>query len=48
MPCYQVTEKLMTTQHEIEQRVVSRVAIGAYLPQIFGDFDHAVARYETL
>jgi purine nucleosidase len=48
VPCYQVTEKLMTTQHEIEQRVAGRGAIGAYLAQIFRDFDHASARMKPL
>ena len=48
VPCYQVTEKLMTTQHEIKSRVAGRGAIGAYLAQIFGDFDHAGARMRPL
>jgi purine nucleosidase len=48
VPCYQVTEKLMTTQHEIEQRVAGRGAIGAYLARIFRDFDHAGARMKPL
>ena len=48
VPCYQVTEKLMTTHHEIEQRVAGRGAIGSYLAQIFRDFDHAGARSKPL
>jgi purine nucleosidase len=38
----------MTTQHEVEQRVAGRGAIGAYLGQIFGDFDHTGARMKPL
>ena len=48
VPCYQVTEKLMTTHHEIQQRVAGRGAIGSYLAQIFHDFDHAGARSKPL
>ncbi len=48
VPCYQVTEKLMTTRHEVEQRVAGHGAIGAYLAQIFRDFDHAGARMKPL
>jgi purine nucleosidase len=39
---------LMTTQHEVEQRVAGRGAIRAYLGQIFGDFDHTGARMKPL
>jgi inosine-uridine nucleoside N-ribohydrolase len=48
VPCYQVTEKLMTTHQEIEERVAGRGAIGTYLAQIFRDFDHAGARMKPL
>jgi inosine-uridine nucleoside N-ribohydrolase len=48
VPCYQVTEKLMTTQHEVEQRVAGHGAIGSYLAQIFRDFDHASARMKPM
>ena len=48
VPCYQVTEKLMTTHQEIEQRVAGRGAIGSYLAQIFRDFDHGSARMKPL
>ncbi len=40
VPCYQVTEKLLTTREEIDRRVRSHGAIGNYLADIYLDFDH--------
>ena len=47
-PCYQVTEKLMTSHEEIQRRVAGRGGIGNYLATIYRDFDHASARMKSL
>jgi purine nucleosidase len=48
LPCYQVTEKLMTTHEEIERRVRGRGRVGTYLADIYRGFDHHSARMKPL
>ena len=48
VPCYQVTEKLMTSSEEIERRVRHRGRIGDYLADLFASFDHSSARMKQL
>jgi inosine-uridine nucleoside N-ribohydrolase len=48
VPCYQVTEKLVTTREEIERRVRGRGAIGDYLADLYAGFDHHSARMKQL
>lgn len=44
LPCRQVTEKLRTTQDEVERRVRGRGRIGDYLADLYASFDHASDR----
>jgi inosine-uridine nucleoside N-ribohydrolase len=48
VPCYQVTEKLMTTHAEVERVVRSRGRIGNYLADLYQGFDHGGARMKQL
>ena len=48
VPCYQVTEKLMTTREEIERRVRGRGRIGDYLADLYAGFDRDRARMRPL
>ena len=48
VPCYQVTEKLMTTHEEVEQLVRGRGRIGTYLADLYQGFDHHSARMKQL
>jgi inosine-uridine nucleoside N-ribohydrolase len=48
VPCYQVTEKLMTTHEEVERMVRGRGRIGTYLADLYHDFDHGGARMKPL
>lgn len=48
VPCYQVTEKLMTTHEEVERRVRGRGQLGTYLADIYQGFDHHSARMKPL
>lgn len=48
VPCYQVTEKLMTTHEEVERRVRGRGRIGTYLADLYRGFDHHSARMKQL
>ena len=48
VPCYQVTEKLMTTHEEIERRVRGRGRIGDYLADLYAGFNHDSARMKPL
>lgn len=48
VPCYQVTEKLMTTHDEVERRVRGRGRIGSYLADLYEGFDHFSARMKQL
>jgi purine nucleosidase len=48
VPCYQVTEKLMTTHEEVERRVRGRGRIGTYLADLYQGFDHHRARMKQL
>jgi purine nucleosidase len=48
VPCYQVTEKLMTTQAEVERVVRGRGRIGNYLADLYQGFDHGGARMKQL
>jgi purine nucleosidase len=48
VPCYQVTEKLMTTHEEVERLVRGRGRIGTYLADIYLGFDHHAARMKSL
>ena len=48
VPCHQVTEKLMTTREEIEQRVRGRGRIGDYLADLYAGFDRHHARMTPL
>jgi purine nucleosidase len=48
VPCYQVTEKLMTTHDEVERMVRGCGRIGTYLADLYRDFDHGGARMKPL
>lgn len=48
VPCRQVTEKLMTTPAEVEERVRGRGRIGTYLADVFASFEHSSARMKQL
>jgi purine nucleosidase len=48
VPCYQVTEKLMTTHEEVERLVRGRGRIGTYLADLHQGFDHHSARMKQL
>jgi inosine-uridine nucleoside N-ribohydrolase len=48
LPCYQVTEKLMTTHEEVERQVRGRGRIGDYLADLYQGFDHSSARMKQL
>jgi purine nucleosidase len=48
VPCYQVTEKLMTTHEEVERLVRGRGRIGTYLADLYQGFDHHGARMKQL
>lgn len=48
VPCYQVTEKLMTTPDEVERRVRGRGRIGSYLADLYDGFDHFSPRMKQL
>ena len=48
VPCYQVTEKLMTTHEEVERRVRGRGWIGDYLADLYAGFNHHSARMKQL
>jgi inosine-uridine nucleoside N-ribohydrolase len=48
VPCYQVTEKLLTTREEIERRVRGRGRIGDYLADLYAGFAHDSARMKQL
>jgi purine nucleosidase len=48
VPCYQVTEKLMTTHAEVERVVRGRGRIGNYLADLYQGFDHGGTRMKQL
>jgi purine nucleosidase len=48
VPCYQVTEKLMTTHEEVERMVRGRGRVGTYLADLYQGFDHHSARMKQL
>ncbi|MEP6853752.1 MAG: nucleoside hydrolase [bacterium] len=48
VPCLQVTEKLITTPHEVEERVRGRGPIGDHLADVFAGFDHPSLRTKPL